>query len=346
MTTKPPVRSVAFRRERESQWSALDRLVERALSGGLGSLDAEELHQLPILYRQTLASLSVARRTLMDQALIEYLEALSARAYLAMYGSRRKMRGALRHALWVELPRRMRRLAPELGLSTAILGLGVVVSIALMLVDPGWYDAFVDPALAGGRDPNASTETLRSALYSGGPGEVLTTFASFLFVHNARIGLMAYALGFAAGVPTALLLFSNGLMLGAFIQLYAERGLLFELGGWLLPHGIPEIGAVIICGAAGLRLGRAMTLPGRDSVRTALAHAGRETSLIVMGAVLLFAIAGVVEGVFRQVIQDDVIRYGVALFNATWFVLWLFVGGRDPQSKKVKPKRGKKGPAS
>ncbi len=322
-------RSVAFRKEREGQWFELDSLVERALKRGLKDLSAPELHRLPILYRATLSSLSVARRTALDRALIDYLEALAARAYLAVYGSRQSTRGAIRRALFETFPQRTRALLPELGLSTAIVILGAVVAAALMAVEPGWYDAFVNPALAGGRDPHASTETLRAALYGGGEqGEGLAFFASFLFVHNARIGMLCFALGFAGGIPTALLLFSNGLMLGAFLQLYAERGLLFELCGWLLPHGVPEIGAVILCGAAGLHLGRAMLVPGRKTVRASIAAAGKRASMVVIGSVVLFGIAGLIEGIFRQAVTDDIVRYAFAAFNLMWFTLWLFVAGR------------------
>ncbi len=320
-------RSVAFRREREALWFELDALVDKALRRGLGSLDAEALHRLPVLYRSTLASLSVARRTALDQALVRYLEALCARAYLAIYGSQRSVRGAVREALLVTFPRMVRALRVEVALSVAITTAGAVIAWMLMDVEPGWYDAFVDPGLASGRDPHATTEALREPLYGGGEG-ALATFASFLFVHNAGIGIMCFALGFAAGIPTALLLFTNGLMLGAFLQLYASRGLLFELVGWLLPHGIPEIGAVVLCGAAGLHVGRALIDPGRHTHADALLRAGRRASMVVVGCVVLFAIAGVVEGVFRQVVTDDGLRYALALFNGLWFFGWLLLGGR------------------
>jgi uncharacterized membrane protein SpoIIM required for sporulation len=332
-------RSVAFRKEREGQWFELDRLTDKALTSGLKSLDAGELHRLPVLYRSCIASLSVARRTAMDQALVDYLEALAARAYLAVYGSRRATRGALRRVLFEEFPRRVRALGRELALSTGFLTLGAVVAWTLMSVEPGWYDAFVNPALAGGRDPYASTESLRAALYDGGAqGEALSVFASFLFVHNARIGMLCFALGFAAGIPTAMLLFTNGLMLGAFLHLYHSRGLLFELVGWLLPHGIPEIGAVILCGAAGLHLGRSMLLPGARTVRAALADAGRRSSVVVAGAVLLFGVAGLVEGIFRQAVTNDLVRYALAGFNALWFFSWLFLAGREkkPGAREAK----------
>lgn len=321
-------RSVEFRRQRESEWIELSELVDRVLKGGLGRLGDDELERLPRLYRSAVASLAVARRTALDRALVAYLEALAARAYLAIYGTRKTRRGALVTALVETFPQRVRAMRGELIASVAITALGTLVSFVLVTADPAWYFAFVDPALAGGRDPSASTADLRQVLYDSSGNAALSLFASFLFVHNAGIGISAFALGFVAGVPTAYLLFQNGLMLGAFIALYASRGLTGELLGWLLPHGIPEIGAVILCGAAGLALGRAIVLPGALTVRRSLAEAGRRAAIVVLGSVLLFAYAGVIEGVFRQLVTNDTARFGLAAFNAVALGAWLALGGR------------------
>ncbi len=321
-------RSVEFRRQREPEWIELTELVDRVLRRGLSSLGEEELERLPRLYRSAVASLAVARRTALDRALVDYLEALAARAYLAIYGTRKTRRGALWTALIDTFPQRVRAMRWELLASFAITALGTLISFVLVTADPAWYFAFVDPALSAGRDPSASTANLRHVLYDTAGRDALSLFASFLFVHNAGIGITAFALGFVAGVPTAYLLFQNGLMLGAFLALYSSRGLTIPLIGWLLPHGIPEIGAVILCGAAGLSLGRAMILPGQLTVRRSLAEAGRRASIVVLGSVLLFAFAGVIEGVFRQLITSDAIRFGLAGFNALWIGAWLLLGGR------------------
>jgi uncharacterized membrane protein SpoIIM required for sporulation len=317
---------VRFRQEREREWAELEDLTATALRRGLKALGEEDLQRLPVLYRAALSSLSVARRTAMDRELVQYLETLAARAYLAVYGSRRPSRRAFREFLGDTFPRAVRSMSAELGLSTLLFALGVAVAYALTAADPEWYYAFTLGS-AQGRTPASSTEDLRATLYaSEGP---LTTFASFLFTHNARIGMTAFALGFAAGVPTALLLFLNGLNIGAFVALFASRGLLVPVLGWLLPHGIPEIMAVLLCGAAGLHLGRAMVWPGQRTVRTALVNAGRPAALVVAGAVLLFAYAGAIEGVFRQTVQDEVARFGMATFNAAWLAVWLVLSGRS-----------------
>jgi uncharacterized membrane protein SpoIIM required for sporulation len=302
-------------------------MVDVVLRRGLKALGPDELRRLPVLYRSALSSLAVARKTALDRALVSYLEGLSSRAYLAVYGSRRASRGALLTFFIDTFPRAVRAIGRELGLATFIFALGLAVAWALVVHDPEWFYAFVSPGMAQGRTPAAETAELRSALYDGGNG--LSVFASFLFTHNARIGMMAFAVGFAAGVPSALLLFLNGLTLGAFLSLYADRGLLVPLLGWLLPHGVPEITAMLLCGAAGLSLGRAVVFPGDRRVRDAMKAAGQRAALVVAGAVVLFAVAGLIEGIFRQVVQVDAVRFAVAAFNTIWVVAWLFVAGRS-----------------
>jgi uncharacterized membrane protein SpoIIM required for sporulation len=329
-------RSMQFRREREADWDELAGICARALRRGLRSLPEDDVLRLVVLYRGALSSLAVARRTALDRELVHYLEALAARAYLVVYGSRRPARAAAWVFVTESVPRAVRALAPELALTTAVFLLGVVVAAALVRSDPSWFWAFVDEDYAGGRTPLATTEALRKPLYAG--GDSLGTFATFLFTHNARIGMLAFAVGIAAGLPTVLLIFTNGLTLGALLELYAERGLLVPMLGWLLPHGVPEIAAVLLCGAGGLHLGRSLVLPGTASAREALKSAGRRAATVVAGAVLLFAFAGIIEGVFRQVVQDDRARFAMASFNALWLFVWLaLIGGLRASSTKAGP---------
>ena len=323
------VRSVAFRRAREAQWHALHRLTEKALSSGLTSPSEDELQQLPTLYRAALSSLAVARSTALDRGLIDYLEGLAGRAYLAVYGARKPTRGALRGFFFEQFPREVRAIGREVGVSALLFFAGAAVAYVLTQMDPEWYFAFVQPAMASGRDPSATTEALREALYDGPEQKGLLAFSALLFTHNYGIGMMAFGLGFLAAIPTTLLMFLNGMILGAFTALYQQRGLLVPLMGWLLPHGVPEILAVILCGGAGLALGRAVLWPGERSVAASLMHRGRSTALVVGGCVVLFAVAGIIEGVFRQTVTDDTARFAVAGFNAVWIGLWVMLGGRN-----------------
>jgi len=320
------LRSLEFRNRREPQWRELERLVDRVESKGIRSLSAQQLSRLPILYRAAASSLSVARAISLDANVSDYLEALVARAYFCVYGTRRHFREAAGEFFAVRFPAAVRALRGPVLLAAAILLLGGAAGFLLTLDDPERFYAFVDPAMAQGRDPTATTESLREVLYDEREaGEGLAGFAGFLFSHNARIGFLAFVLGIALGVPVFLLLLSNGLLLGAFAALHHARGLSADLWGWILPHGITELSAVVLCGGAGLVLARAILLPGRHTRLENLGIEGREAGVLAIGACAMFFVAAVIEGIFRQTVQSIVARYALA---AATLLLWGLYFGR------------------
>ena len=209
--------------------------------------------------------------------------------------------------------------------------LGVAAGWVLCAGDAERYYAFVGEGLAQGRDPGASTAYLRDGLYGAGhdDGE-LAEFATFLFTHNAQVGILAFCLGLLAGLPTFLLLLVTGLMMGAFGWLYGSRGLGVDLWGWLLPHGITEIGAVVLCGAGGFLVAHAMVFPGELSRVDNLARRGREAGVLVIGAVCMLLVAGLIEGIFRQTVLDRGARYALALATTVgWGAYFGLVGRRE-----------------
>jgi uncharacterized membrane protein SpoIIM required for sporulation len=326
--TRTP-RSVEFRRDREAGWVELDRLVELVEKRGVRALDAAELARLPVLYRSALSSLSVARAISLDRDLIEYLESLSSRAYIVVYGTRRFLRDAIRDFVRVGFPSAVRGALRPIAIAALCLVAGAVIGFVVVNGDADRYYGLMPAEMAGGRTPASSTDELRAVLYDdGGPAEALATFASFLFSNNARIGILAFAVGFLFGVPVFVLMLYNGLILGAMAALYHGRGLSMELWAWLLPHGVTELGAVALCGGAGLVLAHAIVFPGRHGRLDSLASRGREAGTIALGAVCMLFIAALIEGIFRQTVHDVVIRYSLAGATLIAWTLYFALAGR------------------
>jgi uncharacterized membrane protein SpoIIM required for sporulation len=106
--------------------------------------------------------------------------------------------------------------------------------------------------------------------------------------------------------------------------LYQSRGLGGEFWAWVLPHGVTELSAVCLCGAAGMAIGTALIFPGRHTRLRNLALRGREVALLAMGAVVMFLVAGLIEGVFRQLVQDVAVRWSLAAVTLV-FWSWYFL---------------------
>ncbi|HVR66138.1 MAG TPA: stage II sporulation protein M [Verrucomicrobiae bacterium] len=330
---EPQLKSHVFRREREVSWRELEGLLGRAeRRGGIRNLDLAELIRLPMLYFASLSSLSVARNISLDHNLLAYLESLSSRAYLMVYGVRANFWGSVAEFFRYRLPQAVRGIWPAVLLSLLALSAGTVAGYGLTISNSDWFYSFVDPELASGRTPTASTESLREVLFERADTsdvEELSVFSTFLFTHNARIGMMCFALGFALGLPTLFLLIQTGLMIGAFIALYDSRGLGVDIVGWLMIHGVTELGAIVLCGAAGLMLGYAIAFPGAQSRLANLALHGRRAAMVVMGAVFMLLIAGILEGLGRQLIDDTNTRLTIAGATLLIWVGYYVTGGRS-----------------
>lgn len=312
--------ALSFRAEREGDWQRLEAMLKRIEGRSPRALSDDDLLELPLLYRATLSSLSVARATVLDRALIDYLEALSLRAYLAIYGASGGFAKRFARFFIHDWPEAIRSLWRETIVALLILIAGTAAGYLLVESNPEWFTAIVGD-MAQGRGPHASAAALKEILYANDHNQSgLQLFATWLFTHNAQISLGCFALGFAFGVPTLMLLFYNGAMLGAMLQIYAAKGMALPMIGWLSIHGTTELLAIVLSAAAGLHIGTRIAFPGAASRLTAAKQAGQRAGIAMIGVVVMLAIAGLLEGIGRQTINSDQTRL---VIGGTMLVLWL-----------------------
>lgn len=323
------MRSARFRKEREADWSRLEKLVEKAERGGVQSLAFTEARDLASLYRQATTSLAIAREISLDKALLTYLEALAARAYLSVYAPQERLGGIFARFFTKSAPQAMRRSWKFILLGFLCMGLGGLVGYLLYFESADWFYVFMPPDLAGGRGPDASTAYLRGVIHDQDPEHSgLGAFAVYLFSHNTRIAIFVFGLGVFACAPAIVLTFYNGIILGAFYALHVDRGLGWDLGGWLSVHGVTEISAICIACGGGLQLGAAVLFPGQLSRGEALRVAGRDAVKLALVAALMLVVAALLEGFARQLIQDTTTRYVVGWGIGALWLTWFAMGGR------------------
>lgn len=303
------VSSRRFRDARGLDWARLEEMLDSIERGGASQLPDEDLFELPVLYRSTLSSLSVARETSLDADLVAYLESLSTRAYFILYGVHapfmRRVTGFFAH----DWPAAVREVWRETIVALVMLLVGGIATYLLVRSDPSWFFAIVPDDFAGGRDPSATVDTLRETLYGSGDG--LGFFATFLFAHNVSVAIQCFAFGFAFAVATLLKLVENGCMLGAFFAVFVPKGLGWQFAAWLAIHGTTELFAIALAGAAGIRIGLAIAFPGRKTRFASAIAAGGTSAMVMLGVAVMLAVAGVLEGVGRQIITSDWVRVAI-----------------------------------
>ena len=289
---------VYFVDSRRPRWEELERLLDRAEGVGLRALAVAEAQRLCRLYRAASADLLWVRARSGTAEVSEYLNDLVGRAYALTYpGQRVRFADALRfvaRGLPEVLKREWRPFAASAllfvaGFGFGYLGMAFDREAAYYLV-PEEHQR-IDPSRRAEEEAKGEVATVQAQ----------AAFSSFLFTHNIQVAFLCFALGLTAGVGTALMLFANGLLLGALAQAYAAKGLAGWFWAWILPHGIPEITAICIAGAGGLVLARGLLAPGGLSRRAALRKEAGPAGRLLLGTLALFVLAGLIEGTISQI---------------------------------------------
>ena len=283
------------------RFEALLGEAERLGSRGLAFDTASELGRL---YRAHTARLARLRQRGDDPEATRHVNALCVRAYGLLYvppaGDR-----SLRRLLFVALPDALGRTWRAQAIAWSLLVAGGLLGFILAWRDPPALHALV-PATSGYTpeqlDHLVASADARAAFLTRAttPAGMNLLFGSSLFVHNTRVGLLAFATGVLAGVPTVLLHLYNGVLLGAFASIFFHDRWPIDFLAWILPHGIPELTAITLCAAAGLLFGGAVAAPGRAGRRQAIRAATNPALLLFAGALPLFALAALVESFVRQ----------------------------------------------
>lgn len=326
------LRSDRFRQTREGDWQRLEAIITRIERGRLRSLSDEDLLALPVLYRGAVSALAIARETSLDAALVAYLEGLARRAWFVVYGPREGLGAWMRRFFGGGWSAAVRGLGLDILIALAVMVLGTMIGWLMVAHDVDWFASMMGGMADDVRVPGASRAALHGTLFGQQGQTGLSVFAAYLFSNNAQVTLMAFALGFAFGLPTLLVLIHNTTGLGALLWLYHGQGLLLDLIGWLAIHGTTELFAILLAGAAGLHIGRAMAFPGDRRVVDAAAQAGRRAAQVMVGVVLMLVVAALLEGFGRQLVNATATRLVIGGMMLALWCAYFFAFGRGKRA--------------
>jgi len=248
-----------FQAQERPCWNKLESLL--ALLDGRPDrrLKPAEAELLQELYAQTAADLNRVTHGALAPELRQYLERLVARAYAELYYARPARSELWQPRRWLRIftafPEAFRRQSRYFALAVLVTILGCALGGFAVRFDPAAVDVLLpadylrDPGLRVHQQEKEQKQPLNSA-------QMEAAFSAQLITHNIQVALLAAALGVTFGIGTALLLFENGLLLGAVAVRYTQQGFGLFVTAWLLPHGAFEIPSILVAGQAGFYLAR------------------------------------------------------------------------------------------
>jgi uncharacterized membrane protein SpoIIM required for sporulation len=293
-------------------WSELERTLDKIEAEPNCRMTLDQLRQFHLLYERTASDLAKLITFSAEPEMRRYLESLVARAYGEIHETRER-RGRLHPLQWFfqTLPQTFRRHVRAFYASLAITLAGCAFGGLALGLDPDAKPALM-PFEHLQQDPAKRVAQEESATHDRLAGHK-TTFSAFLMTHNTQVSIFTLALGMTWGVGTVLMLFYNGIMVGAVAVDYIRAGQTKFLLGWLLPHGVIEIPAILIAGQAGLMLAVALIGWGkRIPLRTRLREISRDLVTLIFGVGVLLVWAGMVEAFLSQY-HEPVLPYSVKI---------------------------------
>ena len=304
----------AYVHQHTPEWERLEELTELAQRPG-HKLTGDELDELLFRYQRVSAHLSHVRSTFGDPTVTARLTKVVAQARAVVYGKQDSAGGAIKTFFRSSFPAAVWSGRRQILISALFFFIPAIVIGVWLANSPAAIDALAPPAL---RDAYINEDF--EAYYSSSPA---AEFSTMVLINNIQVSFLAFIAGIAWAVPTLLVLAFNGAIVGQAAGLFHNAGEATRFWGLILPHGLLEITAIIVAGGAGIRLGWSLISPG-DRTRSAslIAEAQRSVS-IVIGLVIVFIIAGLIEGFVTPSPLDTWAR--VSIGAAAFFAFWAYI---------------------
>jgi uncharacterized membrane protein SpoIIM required for sporulation len=308
----------------DATWRRLQVLSGRA-GGRASSLSDAEVAELAGLYQRVSAQLSHVRSTYADPGLILRLSRLLGEARVVIYQKRgNPLRATGRFfsevfpaAVWVS-----RR---YVAVAFACFFLPAVAMGFWLANDTAVLDASVPPELQ-----QSIAESEFEDYYSS---EAAQNFAGTVTVNNIFVSFLAFSLGLVPVLGPVFILAYNGLNVGVMAAVMHHAGEGPQFWGLITPHGLLEICAILIAGAAGLRISWAIVAPGDRTRGQALAEEGLRAVVVVVGLMLCFVVAGFIEGFVTPSGMPTALRVGIGVSVLVAFLTYVTLLGQRAERR-------------
>jgi uncharacterized membrane protein SpoIIM required for sporulation len=322
--------------EEKKYWTELESILDKLDRDPLRKMSLSEVKRLHYLYQRTSSDLARVMGFSTETEIRRYLESLVGRAYAEVHELREKPhRFFPLHWFFQVFPRTFRQHLRAFVLALGVTAFGFAIGGIAISIDRDAKTVIlpfshlqVDPSERVAHEEKMGAAKDRLAGKKA-------RFSAFLMTHNTQVSLFTFAMGFTWGIGTVILLFYNGIILGATALDFVHAGHSTFLLGWLLPHGAIEIPAIVLAGQAGFILAGALIGWGRRvSFKKRLRVVASDLVTLLCGLAIMLVWAGIVEAFFSQY-HEPVIPYDAKIIfgtlELTALILFLGLSGKPKE---------------
>ena len=315
------MRQAPFEAAHAREWQEFDLFLENKKNP---PFDAAEM---PERYRRICHTLALAQDRQYSPELVDRLNRLALRGHHVLYQNRRRQSGRVLEFVLAGFPRLVRA-EWRLVLAAGLLFFGPLgLLIAVLQVYPEFVHYLLAPEQIAQfhqmYDPGNKRLGMREA-------DTSVAMFGFYIWNNVRIGFQTFAGGLAFGVGSLWFLAANGVIIGAVAGYLTQVGYSETFWSFVAGHSSPELLAIVLSGAAGLRLGMALIAPGGLSRKSALMAAAKPAVRLMYGAALMFMFAAFVEAFWSPLTELPFdVKVGVGLAGWALALAYFLLAGRS-----------------
>ena len=296
-----------FEQTYQGEWNELEEMLDRP--------EGRRADRLATLYRRACEHLALARARSYPAYMIDRLERATGRAHQLIYHRRQFGIAGLIDLVRVQFPASVRRHRTYVALAAVTFLLPTFVMGVLVYRQPDLILSVVNAETA------ASFEEMYSP-HADSIGRTRTASTDWMMFgyyirNNIGIAFQCFASGLFAGLGSLFFLAYNGAFGGAIAGYLTERGLSPTFYSFVATHSAFELTAIVLAGAAGLRIGHAWLAPARLTRVQSLVAATRESVVLLYGITAMLLVAAAVEAFWSSATWvSPAIKYSAA--GACW----------------------------
>lgn len=314
------MREAAFVKLNQDRWKGIETTLQ---PGQQISPD-----RLAEVFIQLTDDLSFARTQYPSSRTTTYLNNLASKIHLEIYRNKREDRNRIITFWKYEVPSVMWAVRKQLLYSFIIFVTAGLIGTVSALYD----DTFVRLILGDGY-VNLTLENIREGKPTGiYDGDSAWDMFLRITLNNVMVSFRVFIVGIFTSIVSGLMLFYNGVMLGAFFTMFYNERVLVEAVPVVMLHGTIELSAIVVAGAAGITMGNSILFPGTYSRFESFKRGAFRGLKIVLGLVPFFIVAGFIESyVTRYALMHWSLKLLILLASASVMVYYFVIYPRQLQ---------------
>jgi uncharacterized membrane protein SpoIIM required for sporulation len=281
----------------------------------------EDADEMAREFTQLVDDLAYAKTFYPSGKVTQYINTEASKIYLNIYKNRREESNRLVTFWKYDLPLTIRKHHGTILFSFIIF----VVFWCL-----GFFISKYDQSVARSFFGDGYVELTQDNIDKGNPfgiyefGNPILSWLGIM-INNIQVSLRYFIEGLFCGIPTLYELATEGTRIGTFHQLFAAKGLGFQVFLVVFVHGTLELTAIIIAAAAGMVMGKSFLFPGTIKRLDAFKQGAKDGVKMIIGLIPVFIVAAFFEGLFTRLYNDLSVLTTIIVCLSVIFIIWYFV---------------------